>query len=459
MTNDHTIETPIGPISKQMLDDLVKTIHRAWDKSEDEYVQSYRDKVKFIGEDCLIDECAEEHLGAVGKFMFYSLQQVIKSECELVHGTRYNQNGSEIPLVNKPMKIGPTEEVEIPFKGWFHVIHNNTGRKFAIHIYVDYQGEQVISVSCDSALGNAKDFHDWIKEWFYQNGPMKGAVLNAGLEFLEIDANYSMDDVILDTEVNSALDLHVFSFLKNIETFTKLGLSSSRGVLLAGPPGTGKTSFCRAVLNKRHDATVFYITSDDVSNQGTITEIYSHARAFSPSIVIIEDIDTLGGLDRRVGSNPLLGELLNALDGAVSNEGVITIATSNHVNNLDEALRNRPGRFDAIIEVGLPSKSIMAELILNSAVSYGLIINFDINSIAKKMVGLTGAWVKELLTHATLIALNAGSKPDNISLDNETIKVALDDILARAAIAATPPEHAATIGVESFQKNGFQLYS
>ncbi|MGY8755656.1 MAG: AAA family ATPase, partial [Candidatus Poseidoniales archaeon] len=280
MTNDHTIETPIGPISKQMLDDLVKTIHRAWDKSEDEYVQSYRDKVKFIGEDCLIDECAEEHLGAVGKFMFYSLQQVIKSECELVHGTRYNQNGSEIPLVNKPMKIGPTEEAEIPFKGWFHVIHNNTGRKFAIHIYVDYQGEQVISVSCDSALGNAKDFHDWIKEWFYQNGPMKGAVLNAGLEFLEIDANYSMDDVILDTEVNSALDLHVFSFLKNIDSFTKLGLSSSRGVLLAGPPGTGKTSFCRAVLNNRLDSTLFYITSDDVSNQGTITEIYSHARAF-----------------------------------------------------------------------------------------------------------------------------------------------------------------------------------
>ncbi len=459
MTNNQTIETPLGVISSEAITALVKSIHKAWGDSEDEYSRSHHDKVEFLGTDCLIDESEKEHIGASGKILFYSVHKLIETKFDTVSSTRYNQLGAKLPLVNKSVKIGPGEEAEIPFNGWFHIVHKENFREFVIHLYTGYHGELNVSVSCDGSEGDAKDFHDWTDEWFYNEGPIKGAVVNADLDFIEVNPQYSIDDVILDSKVSSSLNLHVFSFLENIETFTKLGLTSSRGILMAGPPGTGKTSFCRAVLNNRHDATAFYITSDDVSTAGKITEIYSHARAFSPSIVIIEDIDTLGGLDRRVGSNPLLGELLNALDGAVTNKGVITIATSNHVNHLDEALRNRPGRFDAIIEVGLPSKSCLAELILNSALSHGLVINFDINSIAKKMVGLTGAWVKELLTHATLIRLNDGCEPEKISLDNKTIKLALADILSRAAIAAAPPEHSATIGVESIQKDGFRLYS
>ena len=103
------------------------------------------------------------------------------------------------------------------------------------------------------------------------------------------------------------------------------------------------------------DCTAIYVTSDTIEHTGQIKEIYDLARKLSPTLVVIEDIDTLGGLDRREkGNHPLLGEFLNCLSGVGGNDGVITIATTNYPENLDIALADRPGRFDLRIEFGLP---------------------------------------------------------------------------------------------------------
>ncbi|HIG03603.1 MAG TPA: ATP-binding protein [Candidatus Poseidoniales archaeon] len=454
--------TPWGKISHVEISNLLKMARKSWSASEETYCQAHLDIHEFIGTEVETDSHSREYSGTYGKLIFYSVGKLIEEEFDLVLTTRYNEKGAKLPPTKKSVKIGPDLEVDATASGWYHAIHKESKRKYAIQVYIDYGGEFCVSSHCDSTLGKASDFINMVEKWFTEKGPLKGSVVNAELDFLEIDVNYGMDDIVLDEKITNSLQLNVFGFLKNMESLKTLGLSTSRGVLLAGPPGTGKTSFCRAVLNNKDESTAFYVTSDDVSTVGTITEIYKHARSFAPSIVIIEDIDTLGGLDRRIGSNPLLGELLNALDGAEDNTGVITVATSNHVNHLDEALRNRPGRFDAIIEVGLPDKDALSALMLNVATSHNIKINFNVGKVAAKLNGLTGAWVKELLTHSALIALDEGAAIDKLVISEKIISVALEDVLSRANIASEPPTHSATIGATNkspkASAGGFELY-
>ena len=95
--------------------------------------------------------------------------------------------------------------------------------------------------------------------------------------------------------------------------------------------GTGKTLCCEVIVNDL-DCSTIYVSTDSVGEVGDIRKVYSLARKISPCLVIVEDIDTLGGLDRTVrgGEHPLLGEFLNCLAGMGENDGVITIATTNY---------------------------------------------------------------------------------------------------------------------------------
>ena len=108
------------------------------------------------------------------------------------------------------------------------------------------------------------------------------------------------------------------------------------------------------------EATIFYITSENITDRGQISDIYDVARKVAPSIVVLEDIDTLGGIDRNrtVGDHPILGEFLNCLAGVETNGGVVTIATTNYTEYLDKALVDRPGRFDFRIDFGLPDEKL-----------------------------------------------------------------------------------------------------
>ena len=151
-------------------------------------------------------------------------------------------------------------------------------------------------------------------------------------------------------------------------------------------------------------STVIYVTSDSVEKTGDIKEIYKTARLLAPSIVIVEDIDTLGALDRREGGNhPLLGEFLNCLNGVGTNEGVITIATTNYPKHLDVALVDRPGRIDLRIELGLPEPKLR-EHIFKKYLKEMKTEKLNYKPIVKKSEGLSGAYIREVVMSAYLEA-------------------------------------------------------
>ena len=201
-----------------------------------------------------------------------------------------------------------------------------------------------------------------------------------------------------------------------MKEYEKRRLPTSRGILLTGPPGTGKTLLCETIMNTL-DCTTIYVSSDKVDKRGDISEVYYLAKRLSPSIVIIEDIDTLGGLDRREGNtHPLFGEFLNCLNGVSSNEGVVTIATTNYPENLDLALTDRPGRFDLKIRMDLPNPKARKYILLKYLEEFDY-EELNISKIVNKTEDLSGAYLREIVVTAYMISQERGNKISDVILN------------------------------------------
>ena len=217
------------------------------------------------------------------------------------------------------------------------------------------------------------------------------------------------------------------------------GLPNSRGVILAGPPGTGKTLITKWLVNQSN-ITRILISAEMLTGRHNVKSCYEIARKLSPTLLIIEDIDTTGALNRRISDHPLLGEFLQAMDGVVPNDGVITVATTNHSESIDPAIADRPGRFDRIIEVGPPSlkqrvhilRRLLEKLDVDVAVS-----DESIATIAKGTEGLTGAWLREVVQSAMIRAISCGRE----HLTFTDLFKAMKDVLVRQGMAYRRPSY------------------
>jgi ATP-dependent 26S proteasome regulatory subunit len=275
-------------------------------------------------------------------------------------------------------------------------------------------------------------FLDGLEEDFYENGPLKGAFFDLKYNFIERDAN--IDDLLAwDPAVKQTLWNDIITFQKAMPKLKELGLANSRGVILAGPPGTGKTMIAKW-LAANSNITCILISAEMITGRQDIKKCYELARRVSPTLLIIEDIDTAGALDRRASDHPLLGEFLQSMDGVVPNHGVITLATTNHSNKIDPAIADRPGRFDRIVEVGLPDKEQRFHILhqhLKSMDAAPTVNREAIERLAKTSDGLTGAWLREVIQSALIASISA----DRDLITKEDLTASLKDILKRRGMA------------------------
>jgi ATP-dependent 26S proteasome regulatory subunit len=173
------------------------------------------------------------------------------------------------------------------------------------------------------------------------------------------------------------------------------------------------------------DATTIYVTSDSIDSIGQIKGLYKLARRLSPSLVIIEDIDTLGGLDRRErGNHPLLGEFLNCLSGVGGNDGVITIATTNYPENIDIALGDRPGRFDLRVKFGYPDKELRGYILEKYLKEFKTDKKLNLSKIIKETENMSGAYLKEIVMVAYMITVEYGVE----SISQKILDEAFDSV-------------------------------
>ena len=310
--------------------------------------------------------------------------------------------------------------------------------RFIVISSVDGDGDHRITIhlptgrSMNTERYNFDSFLDSLEEDFYQNGPLKGAFFDLKYNFIERDAN--IDDLLAwDPAVKQTLWNDIITFQKAMPKLKELGLANSRGVILAGPPGTGKTMIAKW-LAAHSDITCILISAEMITGRQDIKKCYELARKVSPTLLIIEDIDTAGALDRRASDHPLLGEFLQSMDGVVPNHGVITLATTNHSNKIDPAIADRPGRFDRIVEVGLPDKEQRFHILHQHLKSMNVAptVNREaIERLAKTSDGLTGAWLREVIQSALIASISA----DRAIITKEDLTASLKDILKRRGMA------------------------
>ena len=286
-----------------------------------------------------------------------------------------------------------------------------------------------------------KKFYDLNKDPVVS--PYTGEILNEiNIEDLEkektevstLEAEVNESEVQnTDENIKEVLWKDIIGFQKAMPKLRESGVPNSRGLILAGPPGTGKTMIAKW-LAAHSDITCILISAEMITGRNDIKSCFQMARKLSPTLLIIEDIDTAGALDRRASDHPLLGEFLQSMDGIVPNHGVITLATTNHSNKIDPAIADRPGRFDRIVEVGLPGKEqrfhIFHHLLQKLDISRNVTLEVK-EKLAKSTEGLTGAWIRAVVQDSLILALMEEKK----KIGKEHLFASLKDVMERRGMA------------------------
>ncbi len=200
--------------------------------------------------------------------------------------------------------------------------------------------------------------------------------------------------------------------LRYPELFQRLGVDPPKGVLLHGPPGTGKTRLARAVANES-DAQFFLINGPEImgsaygESEGRLRQIFEEAAKAAPSIVFIDEIDSIAPKRGQVSGEAekrLVAQLLTLMDGLEARANIVVIAATNRPDAIDEALR-RPGRFDREIVVGVPDERGRREILGIHTRGMPLGDKVDLGELASTTYGFVGADLAALAREAAIEAV------------------------------------------------------
>ena len=213
--------------------------------------------------------------------------------------------------------------------------------------------------------------------------------------------------------------VEIVDFLKSPKKYEKLGAKIPRGVLLAGDPGTGKTLMARAVAGEAN-VPFFSISGSEFAEMfvgvgaSRVRDLFSKAKKNAPSIIFIDEIDAVahkrdarGGAGRE--DEQTLNQILVEMDGFDNDSGVIVMAATNRVDMLDKALL-RPGRFDRHVNVTLPERKDRLEILKVHFKGKPVEANVDLEAMAKKTVGSSGADLANIANEAAITAAREGHK-------------------------------------------------
>src|SRR5262245_9955825 len=241
------------------------------------------------------------------------------------------------------------------------------------------------------------------------------------------------DEVILPDATLRALERNVLRFADKRPALRAMGLSTQKGLLFHGAPGTGKTHCIRYLAGKLSGHTTLLITAEEM---GILPEYMALARLLQPALVVIEDADLIARDRSERGSacdEVMLNRLLNELDGLRERADVFFILTTNRPESLEPALASRPGRVDQAIEFPLPDEThrrqLMALYARTLPVGDSLVSDF-----AHRTQGASPAFIKEFMRRVAQHHLDAGATGD---VSRQTAEAALHEMLFSGGVLNT----------------------
>jgi ATPase family protein associated with various cellular activities (AAA) len=284
----------------------------------------------------------------------------------------------------------------------------------------------------------ATEVRDRVERLMGEHDVLRGQVLafgtseNRGNDLLTFLPRPTLtgEEVVLPDGVLDAIERHAVGIAEHGERLLAAGQHLKRGLLLHGPPGTGKTHTVRYLMSRLPDTTVVVLTGTAMRFVGKAAEL---ARRLQPSVVVVEDVDLIAQ-DRSYGpdAHPLLFTLLDAMDGVGGDADVTFLLTTNRAGALERALADRPGRVDLAVEIPLPDAAGREALLRLYA--RGLKLTADLGPIVDATEGVTASFAKELLRRAALRSL--AQRPDeDVVVGAEELTTALREMQdARSAL-------------------------
>ena len=266
---------------------------------------------------------------------------------------------------------------------------------------------------------------------------------NAKIYVQSTDGGIRFADVAGEDEAKENLQ-EVVNYLHDPSKYQEIGASMPKGILLVGPPGTGKTMLAKAVAGESN-VPFFSISGSEFVEMfvgmgaSKVRDLFNQAKEKAPCIVFIDEIDAIGqkrsggqygGNDER---EQTLNQLLTEMDGFAGNTGVIILAATNRPESLDPAL-TRPGRFDRRVPVELPDLKGREDILKVHAKKVKLAENVDFNVVARMASGASGAELANIVNEAALRAVRDGRKLVTQSDLEESIEVVIAGYQKKNAI-------------------------
>ncbi len=260
--------------------------------------------------------------------------------------------------------------------------------------------------------------------------------------YVKSSSGIRFDDVAGEDEAKENLT-EIVEYLHDPKKYTEIGASMPKGILLVGPPGTGKTMLAKAVAGEANVPFFSMSGSEFVEmfvgmGASKVRDLFNQAKEKAPCIVFIDEIDAIGGKrDSRIGGNDereqTLNQLLTEMDGFEGNSGVIILAATNRPESLDPAL-TRPGRFDRRVPVELPDLKGREAILRVHAKKVKTEPNIDYSAVARMASGASGAELANIVNEAALRAVRDGRKTVTQSDLEESIEVVIAGYQKKNAI-------------------------
>ncbi len=252
-------------------------------------------------------------------------------------------------------------------------------------------------------------------------------------------------DVAGEDEAKESL-AEIVDYLHDPKKYSEVGASMPKGVLLVGPPGTGKTMLAKAVAGEANVPFFSMSGSEFVEmfvgmGASKVRDLFSQAKEKAPCIVFIDEIDAIGKKrDGQIGGNDereqTLNQLLTEMDGFEGNNGVIILAATNRPESLDSAL-TRPGRFDRRVPVELPDLKGREEILKVHAKKIKIAEDVDFHTIARMAAGASGAELANIVNEAALRAVRNNRKFVTEADLEESIEVVIAGYQKKNAVLST----------------------
>jgi hypothetical protein len=315
------------------------------------------------------------------------------------------------------------------------------GSPFARKVRVDVMAETEDSAA--QVLG-------MLRRWVRERSVHRGKVLSLEVKMPTgvVDVRFhrfptiARDEIVLPAGILEQIERHAIGAAEQASRLRRAGRHVRRGLLLHGPPGTGKTFTVMYLASRMSERTVLVVTG---RGMGLVERAATMARLLQPAIVLLEDVDLIAEerTQQGAGANTILFELLNQMDGLGEDCDVIFVLTTNRPELLEPALASRPGRIDLAVELPLPDAAGRARLLQRYGAGLDL-TGIDLDGLVERTEGVSAAFIKELLRKAALVAALEDQDSDPIALAPRHLDEALQELvtggqLTHALLGARPP--------------------